>query len=428
MHFAVPLLRKEMGAVTKHIQVAPAAVERLCVEVFGIAIPSVTVEAAEAAADASSCVVPTLECRFNFTGDDESSVPLLILGGLPDGECSSMPKGEAMYFGIADGLPGAVPITHQELLEHLPFISLATFRHYTVEELTTSASFMDSTYRRVSYLQHPLHEAVAAALHQPNTLSSSVSLEGFDGVGCLLRELAFVTRKRSSTLKGLAAILGAGDGLDERDLKTNFAYHYGTAEQSVKRYFDIEHETAAPFFSNEYSLKHRRGFHGTKFLSRYGAAVFVGCAMHEDVGCVAPYWHPLGSPAAQLAPLFHAEHTPSPSRGVLEVGWHKLDMNGPLSSSPLLDSELMSRYMKESGAASPHAPFPLDTSNWLNVGLFDRTAGSSVEQALPMTSHLDDGSPQKRRVTVAGVRYNTLHNALEQIGVDDATGAHVVLP
>lgn len=410
MHFAVPVIGRSLGGpVAKHVQVAPAVVERLAKELFGIDVPKAPATPLDGHDGPS---VPTLECFFDFMGDNESAVPLLLVGGLAQQQSEVDP----IYFGLAGGLPGAVPITHHELLSNLPYVSLATFRHYSVEELTTSSSFMDADHRRVSYLKHPLHEAVAAAVGQP-------AAGEIDGAGYLLKELAFVVRKRTCTLKGLEHIIGAGSNIDARSLKLDFAYHSGTQEQSVKRYFDIEDETARLFLGS--ASFHGGRFHGAKVLSRYGTAVFVGCAVDEDVGCAAPFWHPVGCAAAQLAPIFQ----PAASPNMLDVGRHKLEINGPSASSLLLNGESLSRYISTpSKGGSSETSGVLDESNWLNAGLFGRPVGMRVEQAIPMGQPLADGSVPRRILTVAGVQYNWLHNALEQVGVEVSTGEAHILP
>jgi hypothetical protein len=408
MHYAVPLVSGSIAAL-KHVQVAPVAVEHLASELFGIPVKSPLSRDVDIKTS-----VPTLECRFKFADDEDTVVPLLIVGG--DASHTSA-SSDAIYFALADGLPGAVALTHSELLEHLPYVSLATFRHYSTEELTASTSFMDAKHHRISYLKHPLHEAIAAAIDRPQTVEESI-LSIPAGAGHVLRELAFVTRKRAATLRGLEQILTIGSGLNVGNLNMNFSYHCGTQDHAIKRYFDISNEIAAPFLA---PLSFRDGrFHGAKVLSRYGTAVFVGCTVDEDLDCVSPFWHPMGSATAQSAPLFQ----PSQSPRVLEVGWNKLDMNGPLSTSLLLESESLSRYMTAGNdSVEQEGEDSLDKSSWLNVGLFDRAVGSKFHQALPALS----GAPH-RTSRVAGVRFNSSRNSLEQIGVDERTGDTVILP
>lgn len=429
MHFAVPVISGTLAAL-KHVQVAPAAIERLAAETFKIPVSQpVPQYRNEPSAEAGSTFVPTLECRFNFSGDDDAAIPMLLIGGQAATSAGIKIRGAAdeVYFALADGLTGAVAITHAELMAHLPYVSMATFRHYPLDELTSSASFMDAKHHRISYLKSPLHEAIAAALAEPQDLNDAL-LSMPQGAGHVLKELAFVTRKRSATLRGLEQILSIGSDVDPRDLKMDFAYHCGTQQQSIRKFFDIQSSTAELFLT---PLSFRDGrYHGVKALSCYGTAVYVGCSLDDDLGVVSPFWHPVGSAAAQSAPSFqpglpwssHSEATDMVHPRVLEVGWSNLEMSGPLASSMLLDAEVLSRYMSPSAGAIDGAE-GLDTTAWLNKGLFGRAVGSLCKQ--PVAFGHDT---RTFTTTVAGVRFNQKHNALEQVGVNETTGEHVILP
>ncbi|CUF84703.1 Hypothetical protein, putative [Bodo saltans] len=424
MHYAVPLIGRSISAL-QHVQVSPIAVERLAVELLGIPLNSSSSTHSKLH---QNSLVPALECRFRFADDDDSVVPLLFVGG-SSGASTAPSNDDGIYYALADGLPGAVALTHSEFLEHLPYVSSATCRYYSTDELTSSISLMDAKHQRISYLRHPLHEAIAAAMDQTQPLEDAM-LSTPPGAGHLLRELAFVTRKRAATLRGLEQILAIGSSLTARHLSMDFSYHCGTQDHAIKRYFDISGDIAGQFLAP--LTFHDGRFHGAKVLSRYGSAVYVGCTVDEDMDCVSPFWHPLGSATAQSAPLFQPPATSTgggvlrPSPQVLEVGWHKLDINGPLSSSALLQSESLSRYMTTTGNRS-EGDDGIDASNWLNVGLFGRAVGSKYIQALPEGLRKSPAG-QTRTSVVAGVRHNTSRNALEQIGVVEGTGDIVILP
>lgn len=293
---------------------------------------------------------------------------------------------EDVFLATADGLPGAFPVTASELKDCQHMISSVQ-----VDQDDVSTARAGLTKNAVEL---PLHNIVAVGMQRGDAL----------GAGCILDEARFVAERRAASLAGMERILSASDSVDVRDLSLTFSYHVGSDAFSVKTYFDITDGLIRRYFPSSTRTAPQSG---TKWLSRYGTATLVGVApcveLHD--ACV-PFWHGAGAAAAQLAPLYHSDIP------LVPVGSTPLDANGPLRSSPLLLTEELRRYLNTADGSD------VDTSTWLNRGLYGRFAGESLQQTL----FSGQGSPTTRELEVRGVRWNDQRNTLEQIAVDRKSG------
>lgn len=181
------------------------------------------------------------------------------------------------------------------------------------------------------------------------------------GAGCLLEAVKpdntvglenyyRLARKRHFSVGGLRAMMAVGEQVNVVSLRPSFPYHCG-GRQAEKKYFDTLPEMLSLFGSH--------CCHGTKVLSRYGAATCVGVRVDDLMGVPLVYWHPSGAEAACLAPLMH-------SCGTVPIGQAKLEYNGPVPESPLLRQENLTAFLHNSGGEDE----AFDCSVWLNHHLF----------------------------------------------------------
>lgn len=255
--------------------------------------------------------------------DESFAISMTFIG-------SSEEHGDQAVLVHVPGLPGAFPVSMEELRRHKQFFRLKT-------EGGSPAS----------------DESAQLALF----CAAEAAGSGMDKMK-VLDHLLSGSRRRLASLRGVETLLKIGHRINGEALHSSFPYHCGS-DHAFKRYYDITPEACALFGPQ---MKH-----GAKMLCRYGVAVMVGVASDESLGCPAPFWNPSGAPAATLAPMFHGCHT-------LPVGEVKLEYNGPTANSVLLSPEDPARYL------NPTLDGKYDVTAWLNEGLFGVKVGQKVER------------------------------------------------
>lgn len=324
MSTVFPLLRA-LGKVSHFTEVQTRAVGKAQQILFG-----------SVGSNAQKCTtshgeVAALRCRYRVC--DAFEVPMSFIG-------SCQEHGDNMILAHVPGLPGAFPVSTEELHRHKSFFLIDNSRDDWGSATVNNADDMQ------------LSECVQLSL-----LCVMEALETEGGGASILDKLLSLVRRRAASLRGSELLLATGSRINEGGLELSFPYHCGNSHAS-KRYFDISQEACTLFGPH---VKH-----GTKMLCRYGTAVVVGVAPEESLGCPVPFWNPLGAPAACLAPVFSG----CPA---IPVGEVKLEYNGPTTSSSLLDAEDASRYL------NPTVDGRFDVSSWLNEGLFGVKVGQPVE-------------------------------------------------
>ncbi|KAH9579964.1 hypothetical protein LSM04_005141 [Trypanosoma melophagium] len=249
------------------------------------------------------------------------SIPMSFIGS-----CSEL--GEETVLVHIPGLPGAFPVSMEELRSHKDFF-------------------------------HPDYENVSVTSEESANLTLFCATEAVKkGMGeqKVLDHLLYIARRRFVSLRGSETLLKVGNRINEEALQLSFPYHCGSSHAS-KRYLDITPEVCTLFGNH---IKH-----GIKMLCRYGIAVMVGVASDETFDCPVPFWNPSGAPAACLAPMFNGCRT-------IPVGEVKLEYNGPTTNSLLLNAEDPARYL------NPTLDGKYDVTTWLNEGLFGVKVGQTV--------------------------------------------------
>ncbi|KAF8286193.1 hypothetical protein TcBrA4_0028090 [Trypanosoma cruzi] len=268
-----------------------------------------------------ACETAGFRCVYHV--GEGLAIPMTFLGSCKE-------HGDQVVLVHVPGLPGAFPVSMAELGRH---------KHLFGFEPEGPSSTTDDREQLVLLCAT---EAVGSGI----------------GAMKVLDYLLSVSRRRLASLRGTEVLLKVGSRVNGEALQLSFPYHCGSTH-AIKRYYDITPE-ACTLFGH-----HMR--HGTKMLCRYGVAVMVGVAHDESLGCPAPFWNPVGGPAACLAPMFNGCH-------VIPVGEMKLEYNGPSTSSALLTPEDPARYL------NPTVDGTYDVTSWLNEGLFGVKVGQRVEE------------------------------------------------